>query len=445
MENEFAGVMDELLSQLSEMYSKTTLDLWFAQLEIVSITDKAVTLMSASRWKKDIISEKYLPVLKEKLSGILGFDVDIKMTSTEDITSPPQSEQVSEQSDEDISEYHARYRASYTFENFVVGKSNELAQRAALATAQHPGELNNPLYLYGPSGMGKTHLMFAIMNEARKKKGQTMLYVTCEEFTNELIDALAQKTALAFRNKYRTVDILLVDDVQFLANKVGIQEEFFHTFNALYDQGKQIIIASDRPPREIDNLGERLKSRFESGLLVDIQAPDLELRLAIFKRKAMDMHIVIPSDVLTFLAENIKINIRQIEGALKKLKAQSLITGKPINLQMTQETLSDFLKSVENDASVIERIFKYILTKYGITHEQLVSPRRSANLTFPRHVAIYLTHQTTKLSYKSIAGYFGRRDHTSIMNSIRVIETKTKESPAFAREMQEAISEILSR
>lgn len=441
MENEFVGIMTELLSQLSGMYSKTTVDLWFSQLEIVSITDRDVTLMSASKWKKDILTEKYLPVLKERLSDILGFEVDIIMTSAEDISSPPQPEQ----NDEEISEYQARYHSSYTFENFVVGKSNELAQRASLAASQHPGELNNPLFLYGPSGMGKTHLMFAIMNEARKKKGQDILYVTCEEFTNELIDALARKSALAFRNKYRSVDILLVDDVQFLANKVGIQEEFFHTFNTLYDQGKQIIIASDRHPREIDNLGERLKSRFESGLVADIQAPDLELRLAIFKRKAMDMNISIPNDVLTFLAENIKINIRQIEGALKKLKAQSLITGKPVTLQMTQEILGDFLKAAENDVSIIERIFKYILLKYGITREQLVSPRRSANLTFPRHVAIYLTRQTTKLSYKSIAGYFGRRDHTSIINSVAVIEAKIKEKPAFAREMQEAVSEILSQ
>lgn len=446
-ELEFTSIMDSLKEELSKMFSSTTMSLWFEQLTMLSLDDKQAVLVAPTEFKKDILEKKYLDVLTEKLCGILGFEIEIKIISAESgppVKVPPsEKEEKEEEPDEDISAYKMRFNPNYTFENFVVGKSNELAQSASLAVARHPAELNNPLFLYGPSGLGKTHLLFAIVNEIRKNfKNYHILYVTGEEFTNELIDALAQKKPVAFREKYRNLDVLLVDDIQFLANKLGIQEEFFHTFDTLYKQNKQIILASDCHPREINNLEERLKSRFESGLVADIQPPDLELRVAIFKRKSVDMGIDIPNDVLLYLAENIKINIRQIEGSLKKLKANSFISGEPITLEMAQKVLGDFLKSAESEGNIIDKIFTYVSKRYGVSKDALKSQKRNADIAYPRHIAIYLTRELTSLSQKSIAKIFARKDHTTVYNSIMVVEKKIKSDVQFEREINQIMNEL---
>ncbi len=445
-ELEFSSIMDSLRDELSEIFSSTTINLWFDQLSMVSLDEKQAVLVVPTEFKKDILEKKYLPVLTEKLCGILGFDIEIKIISAESgstVKVPLSEKEEKEEPDEDISAYKMRFNPNYTFENFVVGKSNELAQSASLAVARHPAELNNPLFLYGPSGLGKTHLLFAIVNEIRKNfRNYHILYVTGEEFTNELIDALAQKKPVAFREKYRNLDVLLVDDIQFLANKLGIQEEFFHTFDTLFKQNKQIILASDCHPREINNLEERLKSRFESGLVADIQPPDLELRVAIFKRKSVDMGIDIPNDVLLYLAENIKINIRQIEGSLKKLKANSFISGDPINLEMARNVLGDFLKSAESEDNIIDKIFTYVSKRYGVSKDSLKSQKRNADIAYPRHIAIYLTRELTSLSQKSIAKIFARKDHTTVYNSILVIEKKIKTDVQFEREINQILNEL---
>lgn len=446
---EFNSIMDCLRDELSKIFTSTTMSLWFDQLTLQSLDDKQAVLVAPTEFKKDILEKKYLQILTEKLCGILGFDVEIKIISAESGStakvpfSEKEEKEEPEEPDEDISAYKMRFNPNYTFENFVVGKSNELAQSASLAVARHPAELNNPLFLYGPSGLGKTHLLFAIVNEIRKNfKNYHILYVTGEEFTNELIDALAQKKPVAFREKYRNLDVLLVDDIQFLANKLGIQEEFFHTFDTLYKQNKQIILASDCHPREINNLEERLKSRFESGLVADIQPPDLELRVAIFKRKSVDMGIDIPNDVLLYLAENIKINIRQIEGSLKKLKANSFISGDPINLEMAKNVLGDFLKSAESEDNIIDKIFTYVSKRYGVSKDSLKSQKRNADIAYPRHIAIYLTRELTSLSQKSIAKIFARKDHTTVYNSILVVEKKIKTDVQFEREINQILNEL---
>lgn len=444
---EFDMITNALKEALQNKYSDTTYTLWFIDMQITAISGKKVTLMLPTIFKRDIVRTQYGETLVGMLYDILGFNTEITYTAAEEIdliTNHPDNSK-DEDEDDGLSEYQKRFHAEYTFENFVVGKSNELAQRSSLAVAQFPGELNNPLFLYGPSGLGKTHLLFAIMNETRRKYPKFKIkYVTSEEFVTDLIDAMTRKTTSEFREKYRNIDMLLVDDVQFFSDKHQMQEEFFHTFNALYSANKQIIISSDRHPREINNLDERIKSRFEAGLVADIQPPDLELRVAIFKRKTSDMGIDIPGEVLLYLAENIKLNIRQIEGAIKKLRASSFISGRQIDLDMAKEVLGDTLRNAENDENTIDKIFKFIAVRYGVSKEQLRSSKRTIEIMFPRHVAIYLTRQLTRMPLKTIARQFGRKDHTSVMNSISVIETKMNTEPGFKREMDQMICEISS-
>ncbi len=448
---DFNMILEPLKAALHKKYSDITFDLWFANMTITSMNGKNITFIVPDTFKRDIVKTQYSPILSDMLQDILGFNAELTFIAAEETDLISKNRNIpheDEEPEEDISEYKRRFHAEYTFENFVVGKSNELAQRSSLAVAKNPGELNNPLFLYGPSGIGKTHLLFAIMNETRKLYPKfKILYVTSEEFTIDYVDSAPntpKKTMAAFRDKYRGVDMLLIDDVQFLEDKYSTQEEFFHTFNTLYTANKQMIIAADRHPREINNLGERLKSRFEAGLIADIQSPDLELRIAIFKRKANDMGISIPADVLIYLAENIKVNIRQIEGAIKKLKANSFISGKSIDLEMAKEVLGDTLRTAENDESTLDKIFKFIAVRYGVSKEQLRSAKRTIEIMFPRHVAIYLTRQLTKMPLKSIARQYGRKDHTSVMNSITVIENKMKEDPGFKRDIESMICEISS-
>lgn len=441
--NEYTAILNALKEILSENYSTTTCSLWFQDMVITSVSGKKITLMLPSVFKRDVVKTQYNDILAKYLRQILGFDVELAYIAAEQTDLINGSLEAEDDEDDNRSEYQKRFSTEYTFENFVVGKSNELAQRASLAVANNPGQINNPLFLYGPSGLGKTHLLFAIMHEARRLyPNMNILYVTSEEFGNAMIDSLANKTTSRFRSKYRSIDLLLVDDIQFFAGKSVIQEEFFHTFNTLYAANKQIIIAADKHPREINNLEERLKSRFEAGLVADIQPPDLELRIAIFKRKTVDMNIDIPGDVLIYLAENIKINIRQIEGALKKLRANSFINGKPIDLEMAKDVLGDTLRTAENDENTVEKIFKFINVRYGVSKEQLRSSKRTVEIMFPRHVAIYLTRQLTRMPLKSIARQYGRKDHTSVMNSINVIESKMKDEPVFKREIDQMICEI---
>lgn len=441
-ELEYNSIMENVKNELAKIYSSTTMSLWFEQLAIFSLDEKQAVLIAPSDFKMNILEKKYYFILKEKFCEVLGFDLELKIISAENeesLKTPVKKEEP----DEDISAYKSRFNPNYTFENFVVGKSNELAQATSLAVSKRPAELNNPLFLYGPSGLGKTHLLFAIVNEIRRNfSSYQILYVTGEEFTNELIDSLAQKRPVAFREKYRNLDVLLVDDIQFLANKLAIQEEFFHTFDTLFKQNKQIILASDCHPREINNLEDRLKTRFEMGLVADIQPPDLELRIAIFKRKTVDMGLEIPNDVLLYLAENIKINIRQIEGSLKKLKAHSLISGDNINLKMAQSVLGDFLKSVESSDNIIEKIFTYVSKRYGVSKDALKSQKRSADIAYPRHIAIYLIRELTSLSQKNIARIFSRKDHTTVYNSLLVIEKKLKTDIQFERELNQIIQEF---
>ena len=317
----------------------------------------------------------------------------------------------------------------YTFNNFIVGSSNRFAYKACTVVAQYPAVRYNPFFIHGPSGLGKTHLLCAISNEyARRFRHMKAIYVNGEDFANELIDAIDEKNpkkTQIFRNKYRSCDILLIDDIQFIGGKAATQNEIFHTFNTLYEAGKQIIFTSDRPPKDINLLEERIKSRFESGLIVDIQPPDLELRIAILKRKSEDMQIKITNDVLFFLAENISSNIRQIEGAIKKLNAYSYLNNSEITLELAKACIADILSGTEPINVTVEKILAGVSQTFGIPQPELKGRKRTKEIALARNAAIYIIRSITDLSLPAIGKIFGR-DHSTVYSAIGVIENEIK-------------------
>ena len=443
----------DIVEKLKEEFSETTVGLWFGSATIGSLDGDSVTIVAEDDFKKSIIEKKYLPVLERMFEELLGFKVEVRVDSATGDSDARSEERLFVTSapparpDPAAQEKPAagpNLRSEYTFDNFVVGSSNQLAQAATYAVAQHPAELYNPLFLFGPSGLGKTHLLFAIMNEVRKLHPNfNILYVTSEEFTNELIDALAlrQNRNLAFKEKYRNVDMLLVDDVHFIAGKYSVQEGFFHTFNALYNEKKQIILTSDRPPRDISYLESRLQTRFESGLMADIQPPDTELRAAIFKMKTQLLGIRLDNEVLTYLSENITNNVRQIEGALKRLRAQSFITGEPISKAMAADVLKDFFTTDGAERVTIEKVFSFVSRRYGFSTEDIRGKKRTSDIVYVRHIAMYLCTEYTGLSLKAIGRQFGR-DHSTVINARDNVINRMKKDSAFDKEIRELSKEL---
>ncbi len=334
--------------------------------------------------------------------------------------------------------------SKYTFSNFIVGDSNRFARAVCwkVANSTHVEEYN-PLFIYGPSGVGKTHLMYAIINEMRRTNPDIrVLYTKGEEFTNNMVSHLSHGTMASFREMYRGCDVLLVDDIQFIAGKEATQMEIFHTFQALFDEGKRIILASDRPPKDINPLEERLRSRFEQGLLTDINPPNLELRVAIIKKKAEDLSIEVPIEVLEFLAENLRSNIRQIEGSIKKLAAKSLVDGRKITLAFAQEILSDLVGDNEPLAVTLEKIFAATARKYNVTKEEIVSQKRTKEIMMARHVAVYLIREITEISFPTIGKMFGKKDHSAAHASYELVKKKIIQSPIFDSDIQLLKKEI---
>lgn len=457
-------VKESFRSDLSE----TSIELWFGEITVVSFQNSAsnpsnaseyiLTLGIPSAFKFDIVKTKYLSSIESKFCQLLGFDVKVNLTFTGfagvgDIIEskvigimPPPPPPVKEEAKNPLNTL-TDYNFEYTFENFIVGSTNKFAHAACYAVANRPANYEsdtrrsistyNPLFIYGNSGLGKTHLMHATINRLKQNNPNIkIIYTRGEDFTNQMIDCLASKTMSEFHDKYRNCDVLLIDDIQFIAGKTSTQEEFFHTFNALYDGKKQIILTSDRPPHDIKQLEDRLKSRFEWGLLADIEPPDLELRIAIIKKKAEQVNITLPDDVLTFLGENLRSNIRQIEGAIKKLGALSFLSGKEINMELAQECISELLGGAEPVSVTVDKIFNAVFNKYGISKESLTGNRRNKDIANTRHIAIYLIRELTEMSFPSIAKIF-ERDHSTIISSHRLMESKLLEDPAFLAEINE--------
>ncbi len=334
------------------------------------------------------------------------------------------------------------FNSEYTFENFIVGSSNKFAHAACVAVANNPASAYNPLFIHGPSGLGKTHLLYAITNRIREKApNANIVYVKAEAFTVQLIEAISTETTAEFRDKYRQADVLLIDDVQFIAGRVSTQEEFFNTFNELYEARKQIILTSDRPPKEINTLEDRLKTRFEWGLIVDIQPPDLELRIAILRKKAQVMEIDIPIEVLNYLAENLKNNIRQIEGAIKRLGAYASLTSQPITLEMAKNNIADVVRGPEPVKVTQDKIFASVAKKYGVTPEDIRGTRRTREIAMARHVSIYIMRTVTEMSLPSIGKVFNR-DHTTVLASVEKIQGMIREDSSVEAEIADLIKDI---
>ncbi|MBQ8330975.1 MAG: chromosomal replication initiator protein DnaA [Clostridia bacterium] len=435
-------------------YAQSIMDLWFGDLKVHSYENNVITLSTVSEFKHKIVSEKYMDMIRDGFAALLGFEAEIKLlfngvpTSPEkimnQITGKEASRQATQEQGEDKSGslVPPNVQFEYNFENFIVGNSNKFAHAACRAVADRPATDYNPLFIYGPSGLGKTHLMNAVVNEIKRKKPNTrVLYIKGDEFTNQMIESLAKQEMYKFHDRYRNCDILLIDDIQFIAGKNSTQEEFFHTFNTLYEEHKQIILTSDRPPKDIPTLEDRLKTRFEWGLLADIQPPDLELRIAIIKKKAEQVSIDIPDEVLTFLAENLRSNIRQIEGAIKKLSALSFLSGQRISMELAKGCLSELLGGAEPVNVTVEKIFGAVQAKYNVSKAELVGKKRNKEIASARHIAVFLIREITDMSYPSIAKIFDR-DYATIHASFEQMDRKYTSDSMFKIELDELIKDV---
>lgn len=414
------NILEMALEQLD--FPPSTISAWFDDVTVVSFGDNRLVLHSPVPFKKEFIESKFIAPLQEVLHNLTGDPITIVVVTGE-YTAPSTS----------TSPYD-----DYTFERFIVGSSNKFAHAAALAVSQRPAAENNPLFIYGNSGLGKTHLMYAIANVLRRTHPEyRIIYVKGEDFTNELITAIQEGNVQAFRNKYRMVDLLLLDDVQFIAGKERTQEEFFHTFNALYEAKKQIVLTSDRPPKEINTLEDRMKTRFEWGLLADIQPPDFETRIAIIRDKTVKMGVELPDDVSNYIAENIQANIRQLEGAVKKIKAMHELMGERITVSLAENAIDALRTENPGLNPTPERIMEAVANYFYIPVEQMISQNRSKDVAYPRQMAMYMIRQELEYSFPDIAKIF-KRDHTTVMHACNKIEEERKNS----RETEDVIKKL---
>ncbi|MBE6899858.1 MAG: chromosomal replication initiator protein DnaA [Ruminococcaceae bacterium] len=420
---------DEIFDLVKE-YCKTQMtdvayNLWIKDIEPVRLTVDEAFLSVNSEFKQNIVSEKYRELLSKGFEGILGFPVEVTIELASAAPKKPFQEQKPLPEPEVVLE-PGEY--AYTFDTFIVGSSNKFAHAAAMAVATHDIRNYNPLFIHGDSGLGKTHLLFAIMNEVKRRRPDAVVeYVKGEEFTNELISAIRSQTTPEFREKYRKVDYLLVDDIQFIAGRDSTQEEFFHTFNALYESGKQIVLVSDRPPKEIKTLEDRLRNRFEMGLMADIQPADFETRIAIIQRKADLLKMDMPIEVAEYIANNLKSNIRQLEGAVKNIKANSLIyENKPITIMMAQTAIRDILNDNQPIPVTISKIISEVGRTFNISEQDIKSNKRAANISRARQVAMYVIKEVTQMSMASIGDEFGGRDHSTVVYAISQTEKMMK-------------------
>ena len=436
-------VWEEILLLIENRVSKQGYDTWFGQSKLLSFDSNRMVVEVPSKFHRDWIKEHY----GETLSDIIK-EVTKKQEIEIDFFVPPQQKktthQAKEEKKEEREEKSRHLERKYTFSTFVIGPSNQFAHAAARAVADAPGRSYNPLFIYSGVGLGKTHLLNAIGHHIQSKAPKTkMAYLSSEQFTNELINSMSHQRMEEFRQKYRHMDMLLIDDIQFIAGKERTQEEFFHTFNTLYEAQKQIVLTSDRQPKEIPDIEERLRSRFESGLISDIQAPDLETRIAILKKKAEFWAIRLPDDVAEFLATIMKNNIRELEGGLVKLGAVSSLT----NTEITQEMAKNELKYLIDSRDKIitsDLVQKVVAESFGVKISDLKSKRRTKTVVLPRQVAMYLCRTLVGSSLPETGQFFGGRDHSTVIHSCRVIDEKKEKDPELRAKIDMLIKQLTS-
>jgi len=471
--NSMSEIGQNVKADIKKNAEDSVYTLWFESMEILKLTESVIAISVPTPLKKMNI-ERHQSLIIQSIKHLYGKDVSVIVYSSHDGDIPKEQINADEHAlisgkntaipDETISissipsvspvnlnsnrpfeavDINHNITSEYTFDNFVEGTSNRFAYQACTVVAQYPAIKYNPFFIYGPPGLGKTHLLYAIANEYKQRFNARVLYTTGEEFTNHLLNSLAEKQQAQqaqylqyFREKYRSCDMLLIDDIQFIEGKKSTQEEFFHTFNALYAAGKQIIMTSDRPPRNIETLQDRLTSRFESGLITDIHPPDLELRTAILIRKSENMGISVPNDVLMYLAENISSNIRQIEGVIKKLNAYSILNKTGITLELAQTCLADILSGTEPVNVTVEKIISLVAQRFAVSQEELKSRKRTKEIAFARNIAMYIIREVTELSTPQIGRIFDR-DHTTVISATNSIEEKMKISASLNHQIEE--------
>ena len=426
--------------------------LWIDALTPVHLDGTTALFTVQSEFQRDVILNNYESLLKEAFLSTLGFEIHLEIQVEESGAQPNLDPQKSQNYDEIVRRHeeleHSFEGANYeyTFSTFIVGGSNEFAYAACTAVAKDPGKNYNPLFIYGPSGLGKTHLMHAIAHEVHHNHPEyKIIYVTSEEFGNDLISSINDGNTARFHDKYRNADVLLIDDIQFFSNKERMQEEFFHTFNKLHAEGKQIVITSDKPPKELKTLEERIRSRFEWGLITDITTPDFETRIAIIRRKAELLDLYIPDDVSEFIANRLKTNIRQLEGAVKKLKALKHLAGSPPSISMAQSVIKDILSDDQPVPITVEKIIVEVADVYGVSPEDIRSSKRSSQISTARKVAIYVVREITQMPLQAIGTEFGGRDHSTIVYSISNIETAMKHDEHLKQLVEDIIKNIRSK
>lgn len=429
----FAEIWQVVQEELKGSVTEVAYKVWLSPLEFQGFKDGKIYL-SITEFKRKIIIDKFSHLINDALESVFGFPVEVEYVVP---TDQVKNENTKSEASSAVNDYN------YTFQNFIIGPSNKFAHAAALNVANSPGMVYNPLFIYGHSGLGKTHLLLAIQNEIKTRRpGANIIYTSGEHFTNELVYYIGNHNTHAFHDKYRSCDVLLVDDIQFIAKGETVQEEFFHTFNALNSNGSQIVLTSDRPPKEMMTLEERLRTRFEMGLIADIQPPTIETRMAIVKRKSDDLGIELPDDVIKFIAENIKKNIRQLEGTVKKIKAYQDVEGLKPSVPVAKRAIKDIINDNKPLTVTIDNIINEVARTFDVTPADIRSDKRNANISQARQVAIYIVEQVTGLPLKTIGNEFGNKHHSTIIYALKEINLKLEKDVGLKATVDDIIKNI---
>lgn len=433
--NSLTDVWGNVLQQMSRQLAPTTINTWFDEVEVVTMEDSAFVLHCGNEFKKKTIEARFLSYIRDALQDLFSADFEIKILN-----------------DEQLSAYHGvapdypgdlNDSGAFTFETYVVGPSNKLAYAAAHAVSERPGVNYNPLFIYGDSGLGKTHLLYAIAHGLKKNHPDAkIVYIKGDDFTNELVASIREGKNAEFREKYRQATLLLVDDVQFIAGKEQTQEEFFHTFNSLYEAGKQIVLTSDRPPREMTKLEDRLRTRFEWGLMVDVTPPDYETRLAIVKNKSAMLGVKLSDPVTDLIAENVTANVRQIEGTLNKILAYYDLMGSAMSQEDILRAIRDMIKKNNEYIPTAQAVVNYICSTYHIDEDVLRGQSRGREVVTARQIAMYLMRRMICMNLVDIGKEFGDRDHTTVLHSLDKVEKQMRSDPAFAEMVKQITTNI---
>ncbi|HZV47928.1 MAG TPA: chromosomal replication initiator protein DnaA [Thermodesulfovibrionales bacterium] len=436
-------IWNKSLAQIEEKVGNNIIDLWFRPIKLSQFKEQQATVEIPNRFFKDWIEDNYPDIIAESIGTILKYPVTVRYKIAEKMDPTVRKMDMRlETRRQKLASRGIYLNPKYTFENFVIGPSNQFAHASAKAVAEAPGKTYNPLFIYGGVGLGKTHLITAIGNAVIDKKPDiSVIFVSAEQFTNEVVSAIRHQKMGELKEKFRNIDLLLLDDIHFIENKTQTQEEFFHTFNTLYERQKQIVISSDRPPKEIAAITDRLRSRFSMGLIADIQPPELETKVAILQRKAETEKIFVPEDVAYYLASKVKSNIRELEGCLIRLGAQSSLTGRPINIDMAKNILQDLIEDDEKPITT-DQIQKTVSEHFALKVSDMKAKKRTKEVALPRQIAMYLSKQLTNLSLSDIGKNFGGKDHATVIYACKQIEEKRAKDEAFNRMIESLIRKV---